>query len=155
MNSLGVVSLLIILIVAGTCSCQEEIVYGQCKKDHDCAKMCAPGCKTSCLVGSGLCRCECTNNARKTTTVAKIAYGQCKKDQDCAKMCAPGCKPSCLVGSGLCRCECTNNATKTMTAAKIVYHQCQKNHDCDAMVAPSCKQGCKPACYNGLCICKC
>ncbi|KAK8624875.1 hypothetical protein V6N13_089761 [Hibiscus sabdariffa] len=84
-NSLGVVSLLIILIVAGTCSCQEEIVFGQCKKDNDCAKMCAPGCKPSCLVGSGLCRCEGTNNARKTTTAAKIAYGQCKKDHDCAK----------------------------------------------------------------------
>ncbi|KAK8624861.1 hypothetical protein V6N13_089747 [Hibiscus sabdariffa] len=86
MNSLGVVSLLIILIVAGNCSCQEEFVYGQCKKDHDCAKMCAPGCKPSCLVGSGLCRFECTNNARKITTAAKIAYGQCKKDHDCAKI---------------------------------------------------------------------
>ncbi|KAK8558694.1 hypothetical protein V6N12_041994 [Hibiscus sabdariffa] len=92
---------------AGNCSCQEKIaakiVYHQCKKDHDCAKMCAPSCKPSCL--NGLCRCECTINARKTMIAV---YPQCKKDDDCYVMvepsCKPGCKPACI--DGLCICKC-------------------------------------------------
>ncbi|KAK8558683.1 hypothetical protein V6N12_041983 [Hibiscus sabdariffa] len=120
------------------CTCQRKapaakIVYGQCKKDQDCAKMCAPTCKPSCLINIGLCRCvsnstaigrkcdmdedcelvefcKCDKNdvctCQLKAPAAKIVYGQCKKDHDCAKMCAPTCKPSCLINIGLCRCEC-------------------------------------------------